>query len=250
MFVCLRQVCKIFEPSKLNCLNKVSFTVNQGELIAIIGPSGCGKSTLLKCLIGLESIDDGEIEINHKILKSPKKCESHYLKSAGSIREVVGIVFQSFNLFPHLTLIENVMKAPMVVRNLSAETSYQQAIGLLEKVGLLSHQNHYPHQLSGGEQQRAAIARALAMTPKLMLYDEPTSSLDPLLVDEVFQVMKDLDQEGMTQIVVTHEMRFARSVADRVIFMEKGEIVEMGTPDEIFGSPRNIRTREFLKHYL
>jgi len=225
--------------------------VEEGELIALIGPSGCGKSTLLRCLNGLETIDSGGIRIFNSTLQSPETIGSReFNRRAQSIRRHVGMVFQSFNLFPHLSVIENVMIGPVVVSGLSPEVAKQRAAEMLAKVGLEEKAAQYPSQLSGGQQQRAAIARALALVPKLMLYDEPTSALDPTLVHEVLRVMKQLDLEGMTQIVVTHEMRFARDVADRVLFLEDGQIVEMGPPDQIFGSPQDDRTRNFLRHFL
>jgi polar amino acid transport system ATP-binding protein len=161
----------------------------------------------------------------------------------------MGMVFQSFNLFPHLTIMENLMKAPMVVSNVSSEEALTRARNLLTKVGLADKAQCYPDQISGGQQQRAAIARALAMTPQILLYDEPTSALDPELVQEVLRVMKQLDQEGMTQLVVTHEMRFARDVADKIVFLDKGKIVEMGSPEQIFGNPQDERTKNFLRHF-
>ncbi len=184
-------------------------------------------------------------------LKSPRELgEGEYFKRAQSIRKQVGMVFQSFNLFPHLTVLENLIKAPMVVKGIAFEEAEAKAQELLVKVGLSDKAEHFPQQLSGGQQQRAAIARALAMSPQLMLYDEPTSALDPTLVHEVLRVMKQLDSEGMTQIVVTHEMKFARDVADRVVYLENGRIVEMGPPEKIFVNPDHESTRSFLRHFL
>lgn len=229
----------------------VSLQVEPGDLVALIGPSGCGKSTFLRCINGLETLDGGSMQILGTELRSPRELgEGEYYKRAQIIRRQVGMVFQSFNLFPHLTVLENLMKAPMVVRNSPADEAERVARELLVKVGLAEKADQYPEKLSGGQQQRAAIARALAMSPKLMLYDEPTSALDPTLVHEVLRVMKQLDNEGMTQIVVTHEMKFARDVADRVVYLEHGRIVEMGPPEKIFVNPEHESTRNFLRHFL
>lgn len=240
-------------------LNGLSFSAEKGDLIALIGPSGCGKSTLLRCMNGLETIGSGEISVAGTTLLSPAALaekfgknigEKEFSKRAQAIRRKVGMVFQSFNLFPHLSLLENVMKAQVVVQNIDPEQARITALKFLDKVGLSEHLEKYPNELSGGQQQRAAIARALALSPDVLLYDEPTSALDPGLVDEVLLVMKQLDQEGMTQIIVTHEMRFAREVADTIIYIENGQIVEMNSPKEIFGQPKDSRTRNFLRHYL
>ena len=228
----------------------INLQIESGELIAIIGPSGCGKSTLLRCLNGLESIDDGTVRIEKTELQSAAQIGQKELqRRAQIIRGQVGMVFQSFNLFPHLTILENLIKAPMVVSKVKKDLAIEKARELLAKVGLSDKEKNFPNQLSGGEQQRAAIARALAMSPKLLLYDEPTSALDPMLVQEVLGVMKQLDGEGMTQIIVTHEMRFARDVADRIIYMEGGQIVEMGSPEQIFANAQEQRTRNFLRHF-
>jgi polar amino acid transport system ATP-binding protein len=233
-----------------NVVDGISFDVEEGDLIALIGPSGCGKSTLLRCLNGLEALDEGEIRVFNTTLKSIKEIGPRSFQDrAQVIRQKTGMVFQSFNLFPHLTILQNMMKAPQVVLKQDWETAEKTARALLAKVGLENRSNHFPSQISGGQQQRVAIARALAMSPKIMLYDEPTSALDPTLVNEVLKVMKQLDQEGMTQIVVTHEMRFARDVADRIAYIEQGKIVEMGPPDQIFGNPKDERTRSFLRHF-
>lgn len=248
-------VAKIDNAQKVfhgrHVVDGVSLQVEPGDLVALIGPSGCGKSTLLRCMNGLETLDGGSMEILGVHLKSPRELgDNEYRKRAQAIRRQVGMVFQSFNLFPHLTVLENLIKAPMVVRGISREEAEKAAIELLAKVGLSDKAERYPQQISGGQQQRAAIARALAMSPKLMLYDEPTSALDPTLVHEVLRVMKQLDAEGMTQIVVTHEMKFARDVADRVVYLEQGRIVEMGPPEKIFVSPEHESTRNFLRHFL
>ena len=231
----------------------VDLQVAPRELTVLIGPSGCGKSTFLRCLNGLEVFDQGKISIHDIHLErataqAPLPAQFH--EQVRELRKRVGMVFQSFNLFPHLTALENVMKAPMVVKGMAADDAKRKALALLGKVGLGAHTQHYPSQLSGGQQQRATIARALAMEPRVMLYDEPTSALDPGLVDEVLLVMKQLDDEGMTQIVVTHEMRFARDVADKVVFFEGGNIVESGSSEQMFSSPADERTRKFLKKFL
>lgn len=232
-------------------VDKISLQVDQGDLVALIGPSGCGKSTLLRCVNGLEILDGGVVNVLGTELKNPGLIGTNeFQRRSFAVRQQVGMVFQSFNLFPHLTVLENLIKAPMVVKKVGREQAEHMAHELLGKVGLAEKWDHYPDELSGGQQQRAAIARALAMSPQLMLYDEPTSALDPTLVHEVLRVMKQLDQEGMTQIVVTHEMKFARDVADRVVFVEEGKVVEMGPPEKIFTSPDHDSTRNFLRHFL
>jgi polar amino acid transport system ATP-binding protein len=235
----------------VRALEGVSFTVAKSELTAIIGPSGCGKSTLLRCLNGLETFDSGRVRIGNITLERHNQQQTRDLNiNLRELRKEVGIVFQGFNLFPHLTVLENAVKAPMIVKGLSRYEAEKAATELLIKVGLEDRAHYYPSQLSGGQQQRAAIARALAMSPKVMLYDEPTSALDPGLVGEVLQIMRKLDDEGMTQVVVTHEMRFAREVADKIIFLDGGEIVESGPPDQLFCSPRDERTRQFLRNFV
>ena len=235
-------------------LKGVSLDVEAGDLVSIIGPSGCGKSTMLRCLNFLEIPDAGRISIAGVTIDCqgledapPKDIQTR----AHELRQRVGMVFQQFNLFPHRTVLENTMLAPMIVHGAKREEAEANGRRLLEKVGLGSEFAHrYPAQMSGGQQQRAAIARALAMNPKVMLYDEPTSALDPELVDEVLKVMKDLDAEGMTQIVVTHEMRFARDASDYIVFMEGGHIVEISDEDEIFTHPKDERTRQFLRRFI
>lgn len=232
-------------------LRDISLQVGAGELVALIGPSGCGKSTLLRCLNGLEVLDRGKIYLkNIELCGREEMSSKEFSSQAQALRQRMGMVFQSFNLFSHLSVLENLSIAPIVVRKTPKALAEETSKRLLEKVGLSEHASHFPHELSGGQQQRAAIARALAMSPMVMLYDEPTSALDPTLVDEVFSVMKQLDKEGMTQIVVTHELRFARDWADRVIFLENGEIVESGTPEQIFSNPQDGRLRTFLRHFL
>lgn len=220
-------------------LNKIDFQVTAGEVAVLIGPSGAGKSTLLRCINGLERLTGGTVEIDGVELKYTEK-------SLNNIREHVGMVFQQFNLFPHLTALENVTLAPKVVSKKSAEEAKQKALTILERVGLSEKADAYPSSLSGGQQQRVAIARALAMDPKLMLFDEPTSALDPELVGEVLQVMRKLAEDGMTMVVVTHEMRFARQVADRVVLLSDGVISEQGTPSEVLDNPSSDRGKAFL----
>jgi len=237
--------------NQVEVLKGVNLEVAGHELTVLIGPSGCGKSTLLRCLNCLEIFDEGTIQIADMTLsRSAGASIKDFHHQARELRTKVGMVFQSFNLFPHLTVLENVSRPQQIVKKKSRENAEATAHELLHKVGLGSHLHHYPTQLSGGQQQRAAIARSLAMAPKVMLYDEPTSALDPGLVDEVLNVMKDLHEEGMTQIVVTHEMRFARDVADKVVYVEEGRVVEVAPPEKMFSAPEDERTKKFLKKYL
>jgi len=248
--IVIRNLCKSFEGVQV--LRDVSFSIAEGDLVSIIGPSGCGKSTLLRCLNSLELLDSGTITIAGLKLHRDglhQKLDSHFYARAHALREEVGMVFQSPNLFPTRTILENVMLAPMVVKKESREVAESKAMRFLEKVGLEKYKDRLPHKVSGGQQQRAGIARALAMSPKVILYDEPTLSLDPGLVEEVLQVMRDLDREGMTQIIVTHEMSFARDASDYIIYMEGGEIVEISDEDEIFISPKDSRTKRFLARH-
>ena len=234
-------------------LRGVNLSVAPSQLTVLIGPSGCGKSTLLRCLNGLEVFDEGRITVDGLRLERPAgrlRMDREYHRITHELRGIMGMVFQSFNLFPHMTALENVARPPRIVQARPAAQSRSEALRLLAKVGLKDQAALYPNQLSGGQQQRAAIARALAMRPKVLLYDEPTSALDPGLVDEVLEVMKELDREGITQVVVTHEMRFARDVADKIVFMCDGVVVEEGEPEKIFSDPADARTRQFLKHYL
>jgi polar amino acid transport system ATP-binding protein len=249
--VVVENLCKGFEDGEV--LNNINLTIEEGDLVSIIGPSGCGKSTLLRCLNCLEIMDRGRLTVCGHTLErdgSEKGYGKDTLMKAHEIRKEVGMVFQSFTLFPHKTVLENVMLAPMVVKGEDRDVAEARAVELLKKVGLGDRMNRYPSTLSGGQTQRAAIARALAMNPRVMLYDEPTSALDPELVGEVLQVMRDLDAEGMTQIIVTHEMRFAKDASDYVVFMDRGEIVEIDDGDVLFSSPKNERTREFLRHLV
>ncbi len=239
---------------KLEVLKGVSFDVKRGEVMAIIGPSGSGKSTLLRCLNFLEQYESGEVLFDNVLVGYRRGQRGKLLPdSERNIRQVrarMGMVFQSFNLFPHKTVLENVMEGPVVVQRVGRSEAEERARRLIARVGLADKENSHPAQLSGGQQQRAAIARALAMEPAAMLFDEPTSALDPELVGEVLEVMKALAAEGMTMVVVTHEMGFARQVADRVMMMDRGEIVELAPPQVIFGAPTSPRTAEFLRRVL
>lgn len=237
----------------LQVLKGVSLKVNKGEVVAVIGPSGSGKSTLLRCLIHLEVIDKGSIIIGGQpIAYEDEEGRATYVpdKQIRQICKKVGMVFQNFNLFPHKTVLENIIEAPIVVNKMPKKEAIDMAEALLERVGLLDKRDSYPSQLSGGQKQRVAIARALAMKPDIMLFDEPTSALDPELTGEVLKVMRDLAEDRMTMVVVTHEMGFAREVGHRIVFMDGGEIIEEGLPEEIFYNPRNDRTRNFLKQVL
>ncbi|RPI08602.1 MAG: amino acid ABC transporter ATP-binding protein, partial [Zetaproteobacteria bacterium] len=232
-----REISKHF--GAFRALDRVSFDVYDGEKVVIIGPSGSGKSTLLRAINGLEGVDRGRIRVDGVDIHDPKT-------DINKVREEVGMVFQAFNLFPHKTVVENLTLAQILVRKRSRDDAVERAMGLLRKVGIPEKAHAYPGQLSGGQQQRVAIARALAMGPKLMLFDEPTSALDPEMIGEVLEVMKALAREGMTMVVVTHEMGFAREVADRVIFMDAGAIVEEGPPARLFAEPAQERTKLFL----
>jgi ABC-type polar amino acid transport system ATPase subunit len=232
------------------CLKGVSLTVARGEVVCIIGPSGSGKSTFLRCLNWLEVPQRGRIRIDGRPAYRDEAGRPQRPREIAAIRAQVGMVFQSFNLFPHLTALGNVTEAPTHVLKLSHAEARERALALLAQVGLADRADHYPEELSGGQQQRVAIARALAMGPKAMLFDEVTSALDPELVGEVLGVMRDLARRGMTMLVVTHEMGFARQVADRVIFMDQGLIAEEATPEEMFTRPQQPRTRLFLKELL
>lgn len=240
----VRNVYKTFySRHRVDALVDVSLQVDKGEVVVIIGPSGSGKSTILRCLNFLETPDRGEISIDGIPLTDSKT-------DINSIRAEVGMVFQSFNLFPHMTVLGNVTIAQLKVRGRSRAESEKIGMQLLQKVGIPEKANSYPSQLSGGQQQRVAIARALAMQPKVMLFDEATSALDPEMVNEVLDVMKALCKDGMTMVVVSHEMGFAREVSDRVIFMDEGRIVEVGTPDKIYDDPEHERTQAFLAQIL
>jgi polar amino acid transport system ATP-binding protein len=237
----MRQVTKRFDA--LTVFEQVDLDVTAGDCTVIIGPSGAGKSTLLRCVNGLERTDEGEIEIDGERLRYDEP-------TLNRMRSRIGMVFQSFNLFPHMSALENVMAGPVHVHDTPKAQAREEAQALLDRVGLGDKPNRYPGRLSGGQQQRVAIARALALKPKLMLFDEPTSALDPELVGEVVSVMKELAEDGMTMVVVTHEMRFARDAADEVVFMAQGRIVEQGPPERMFVEPEQDRTRSFLAEVL
>lgn len=226
----------------LTVLKDISVKVKEKEVVVIIGPSGSGKSTLLRCINGLEKPTSGEVFFDGMPVNGEKNINE--------VRTEVGMVFQRFNLFPHMTVIQNLMLAPMKVRRMSKKDAYDRGMRLLQKVGLEDKADYKPAQLSGGQQQRVAIARALAMKPKALLFDEPTSALDPEMVHEVLDVMKEVAEEGMTMVVVTHEMGFAREVGDRVLFIDGGVIVEQGTPDEVFNHTKEDRTKLFLSQVL
>lgn len=241
MIIQTKEISKRF--GEIIALDGVNFGVETGEVVVIIGPSGSGKSTLLRCLNGLEKTDSGEIIIDGIRLDKDKK-------SIHKVREELGMVFQEFNLFPHLSVLGNLCLAQEAVRKRSKPESEKISLELLKKVGLLEKKEFFPNQLSGGQQQRVAIARALAMNPKIMLFDEPTSALDPEMIGEVLEVMKNLAKEGMTMLVVTHEIGFAREVAKRIIFMDQGKIIEQGKTEDILNSPQNPRTIAFLSKVL
>lgn len=228
---------------KLEVLKSIDLTIKEGEVVCIIGPSGSGKSTLLRCLNRLEDINGGTLEING--VDITKKDVN-----LNKVREEIGMVFQHFNLFPHLTVVENITLAPIQLKKASPKEAQELALTLLDSVGLADKADAYPKSLSGGQKQRVAIARALAMKPAIMLFDEPTSALDPEMVGDVLEVMQQLAKDGMTMVVVTHEMGFAKEVADRVIFMDGGYIVEEGTPEQVFNHPQNERTQSFLNKVL
>ncbi len=228
---------------QLEVLKRISLEVEEGEVVCLIGPSGSGKSTFLRCLNRLEKITAGEVNVDGHPISDPNI-------NINRVRENIGMVFQHFNLFPHLTVRENITLAPVELKKMDKASASKKAIELLERVGLADKADSYPGQLSGGQKQRVAIARALAMNPDIMLFDEPTSSLDPEMEGEVQEVGKQLAADGMTMVVVTHEMGFAREVADRVIFMDDGYIVEEGTPEELFGNPKEERTISFLNKVL
>ena len=237
----LENVDKFF--GDFQALKNVNLSVKKGERIVVCGPSGSGKSTLIRCINRLEEHNSGRIVINGHELTS-------HVANIDAVRSEVGMVFQNFNLFPHLTIIKNLMLAPRLVRKASKSEAHDTAMKYLNRVKIPEQADKYPSQLSGGQQQRVAIARALCMNPEVMLFDEPTSALDPEMISEVLDVMTDLARDGMTMIVVTHEMGFARSVADKIVFMDEGEIVESNPPEEFFGNPKNKRTKLFLSQIL
>ncbi|WP_304466041.1 amino acid ABC transporter ATP-binding protein [Tropicimonas sp. IMCC34011] len=230
----------------LHVLKDVDLSVTPGEVVVIIGASGSGKSTLIRCINGLEEFQSGSLEVDGRRLEPDGRAS----KALQQIRTEVGMVFQQFNLFPHLTVRDNVTLAPRKVRNASTAEARRTADRLLDRVGIANQAEKYPSQLSGGQQQRVALARALAMEPRLMLFDEPTSALDPEMIGEVLDAMRELAREGMTMVIVTHEMTFAREVADRVIYIHQGEIVEEGAPEQVFDDPQHERTQSFLSRVL
>jgi len=236
-----RRVNKHF--GRLHVLRDISLAIAAGEVVVVCGPSGSGKSTLIRCVNALERVQGGQIVVLGQTITDPRT-------SLTRLRTQVGMVFQSFNLFPHMTALENIMLAPMKVRKLSRDDAQKTARALLERVGLREKAGNYPANLSGGQQQRVAIARALAMQPRIMLFDEPTSALDPEMINEVLDVMTGLARDGMTMMCVTHEMGFARRVAHRVVFMDEGQVVEEGKPQEFFSSPKSDRGRQFLSKIL
>lgn len=226
-----------------NVLNGIDVEISKGQVVVVIGPSGSGKSTFLRCLNLLETPTTGQIIVNNQDITEKKA-------NIDMVRQKMGMVFQQFNLFPHKTVCQNITHAPVRVRGMKSNTAKELAVGLLKKVGLLEKIDAYPSSLSGGQQQRIAIARALAMQPEVMLFDEPTSALDPEMVGEVLSVMKDLAKEGMTMVVVTHEMGFAREVGDRILFIDQGKVLEQGSPEEFFKNPKHPRTIDFLSKVL
>ena len=227
----------------LQVLNGIDEHIEKGEVVVVIGPSGSGKSTFLRCLNLLEESTAGEIYVDDELITAPKM-------DVNRVRQKMGMVFQHFNLFPHLTIMGNITLAPVLLKKMTKEEAEKRGKELLARVGLSEKANAYPAQLSGGQKQRVAIARALAMDPEIMLFDEPTSALDPEMVGEVLEVMKDLAKSGMTMVIVTHEMGFAREVASRVLFMDQGIVMEEGTPEDIFSNPKNERTKLFLSKVL
>jgi ABC-type polar amino acid transport system ATPase subunit len=239
--IILQDVCKSF--GDFQALHNINLQVNKGERIVVCGPSGSGKSTMIRCINRLEEHDGGKIIVSGRELTST-------VKDIDAVRSEVGMVFQSFNLFPHLTAIKNLMLALKLVRKMNKSQAREVAMGFLKRVRIPEQADKYPSQLSGGQQQRVAIARALCMNPEVMLFDEPTSALDPEMISEVLDVMIDLVDEGLTMICVTHEMGFARAVADSIVFMDYGEIVEMKPPDEFFGNPESERTKVFLSQII
>ena len=242
----IKNVSKDYENNDgtiLHAVKNATLTVNDGEVVVIIGPSGSGKSTLLRTVNALEKAQSGSIMIDGVDIMNPKS-------DIRKIREEVGMVFQSFNLFPHLTVLENIILAPMKVKKMHKKEAEELGMKLLKRVGLEEKANQKPGQLSGGQQQRVAIARALAMQPKAMLFDEPTSALDPEMIKEVLDIMLELAKEGMTMLLVTHEMGFAKAAANKIVFMSDGEIIETGTPEEMFAHPKTQRAKDFLDHIL
>lgn len=239
--VSLQEVVKTFDKNTV--LNRIGLEVAKGEVVVVLGPSGCGKSTLLRCLNGLEPVQGGRILFQGKDLTSGKVDWQQ-------VRQNIGMVFQSYHLFPHMTVLENILLGPLKVQKRARDEAAAEALQLLDRVGLLEKKDAYPRQLSGGQQQRIAIVRALCMHPEVMLFDEVTAALDPEMVKEVLEVMLDLASRGMTMLIVTHEMRFARAVADRIVFMDQGEIREIAEPEAFFNNPQSERARQFLSQFF
>lgn len=234
---------------ELEVLKDISLSVSRGEVVSIIGPSGSGKSTLLRCATFLEKADSGVIEYDGEKALWTENGKAAYAKDLNPFRKKFGLVFQNFNLFPHFSVLKNLMDSPVKVMKRKPEEAKAEAVSLLAKMGLEGKENAYPCQLSGGQQQRVAIARALALNPEILFFDEPTSALDPELTGEVLKVIRQLADENMTMVIVTHEMSFARAVSNKVIFIDGGVIVEQGDPEEVFGNPKEERTKQFLKNY-
>jgi polar amino acid transport system ATP-binding protein len=247
----VKNICKSFHRNKV--LSDISLTVSQGEVLAIIGPSGSGKSTLLRCINQFETVDSGEIIVCGKqMVHTDAETGNAVYADKGTLRRIrlmIGLVFQNFNLFPHFTVLRNITEAPVSVLGKSRAEAEEKARELLKKMGLSEKENAYPYQLSGGQQQRVSIARAMALSPKILFFDEPTSALDPELTGEILKVIRSLAEEHMTMVIVTHEMLFAREVADRVIFMDGGIKIEEGSPEQVFDAPLEERTRQFLLRY-
>lgn len=246
----VRNISKSF--GKLEVLKDISFDVNKGEVLAIIGPSGSGKSTLLRCVNQLEKADGGEVKVDDLILfKSDEDGKAVYSdkKTLRDIRLKIGLVFQNFNLFPHMSVLGNIIEAPVKVLKMNKKEAEEKAMELLKKMNLESKAKSYPCELSGGQQQRVSIARALALNPEVLFFDEPTSALDPELTGEILKVIKELAEDNMTMVIVTHEMAFAKSVANQVIFMDGGVIVEKGTPEEVFDNSKSERTKQFIQKF-
>ena len=237
----VKNLTKSYEKGNI-VLNNISFSLKKGEVVVVIGPSGCGKSTFLRCLNRLEEIDSGTISLNGKEISTENN-------KVNEIREKIGMVFQSYELFPNMNIMKNLILVPTLVQKRNKEEAKKEAEKLLERVGLLEKKNNYPRQLSGGQKQRVAIVRSLIMHPQILLLDEITAALDPEMVREVLQVVLDLAKEGMTMVIVTHEMEFAKAVADRVIFMDKGVIIEEATPEEFFTNPKSDRAKQFLNTF-
>jgi len=240
MHLKIRNLKKSFDQTLV--LNDVNFDINKGEIIAVLGRSGCGKSTMLRCINGLEKIDSGEIYLNDELITKPGSSYGDWIE----VRKKVGMVFQSYDLFPHMTVLDNVILGPMRVEKRSKKEATEEALKILERVGLTEKQSSYPRELSGGQKQRVAICRALCMNPEIILFDEVTAALDPEMVREVLDVIKGLKNQGLTLIIVTHEMEFAEKVADKIVFMENGKIIEVNTPDKFFSAPETIEAKKFL----